>query len=121
MPAQGWYAVPTLLVDVDSANPAFREELFGPVATVTRFEDDTQAVALANDSDYGLGAAVFSADHARASQIAAELQTGTVFINDFVRSHALLPFGGVKQSGYGRELGRWGLLEFVNVKNITTG
>lgn len=121
VPNRGWYVAPTLLIDVDPANPAFREELFGPVATVTRFVDDTQAVALANDSEYGLGAAVFSEDHTRASQIAAELQVGTVFINDFVRSHALLPFGGVKQSGYGRELGRWGLLEFVNVKNITTG
>ena len=121
MPSTGWYVAPTLLVDVDAANPAFREELFGPVATVTGFTDDAQAISLANDSIYGLGAAVFSQDHARASRIAAQLQTGTVFINDFVRSHALLPFGGVKQSGYGRELGRWGLLEFVNVKNITTG
>jgi len=121
VPPTGWYVAPALLVDVDASNPAFREELFGPVATVTRFTDDAQAITLANDSIYGLGAAVFSEDHARASRIAAQLQTGTVFINDFVRSHALLPFGGVKQSGYGRELGRWGLLEFVNVKNITTG
>ncbi len=121
VPPTGWYVAPALLVDVDTSNPAFREELFGPVATVTRFADDAQAVTQANDSMYGLGAAVFSEDHEHACRIAAQLQTGTVFINDFVRSHALLPFGGVKQSGYGRELGRWGLLEFVNVKNITTG
>ena len=121
VPSTGWYVPPMLLVDVDSSNPAFREELFGPVATVTRFDSDAEAVRLANDSIYGLGAAVFSKDHDRARSIADQLHVGTVFINDFVRSHSALPFGGVKQSGYGRELGRWGMLEFVNVKNITTG
>lgn len=121
VPSVGWYVAPMLLVNVDPANPAFREELFGPVATVTPFNDDVEAVRLANDSVYGLGAAVFSKDHARARSVADQLHVGTVFINDFVRSHSALPFGGVKQSGYGRELGRWGLLEFVNVKNITTG
>jgi len=121
VPSSGWYVPPMLLVNVDSANPAFREELFGPVATVTPFDTDVEAVRLANDSVYGLGAAVFSKDHARARSIADRLHVGTVFINDFVRSHSALPFGGVKQSGYGRELGRWGMLEFVNIKNITTG
>ncbi|MFM8770939.1 MAG: NAD-dependent succinate-semialdehyde dehydrogenase [Candidatus Kapaibacterium sp.] len=121
VPLTGWYVPPMLLVNVDSSNPAFREELFGPVATVTVFNDDSEAVRLANDSVYGLGAAVFSKDHDRARKIAEQLQVGTVFINDFVRSHSALPFGGVKQSGYGRELGRWGMLEFVNVKNVTTG
>ncbi|MBU3678141.1 MAG: NAD-dependent succinate-semialdehyde dehydrogenase [Candidatus Kapabacteria bacterium] len=121
VPSTGWYVPPMLLVNVDSTNPAFREELFGPVATVTRFDTDAEAVRLANDSVFGLGAAVFSADHNRATAIAEQLHVGTVFINEFVRSHSALPFGGVKQSGYGRELGRWGMLEFVNVKNITTG
>jgi succinate-semialdehyde dehydrogenase / glutarate-semialdehyde dehydrogenase len=121
VPSRGWFVPPMLLVDVDQNNPAFREELFGPVASVTSFETEQQAVALANDTEFGLGNAVFSRDTSTALRIAAQLQSGTVFINDFVRSHAALPFGGVKSSGYGRELGRWGMLEFVNVKNITIG
>ena len=118
---EGFYVCPTLLVDVDASNPAFQEELFGPVATVTTFSDEHEAVALANSSSFGLGAAICSRDLDRASTIARRLECGTVFINDFVRSDARLPFGGVKKSGYGRELGRWGMLEFVNVKNITIG
>ena len=121
MPARGWFVPPMLLVDVDPENPAFREELFGPVATVTPFDSDDQAIQLANDTEYGLGNAVFTRDTDRAMKIAARLQSGTVFINDFVRSHAALPFGGIKASGFGRELGRWGMLEFVNVKNVTIG
>ncbi|MBU3699511.1 MAG: NAD-dependent succinate-semialdehyde dehydrogenase [Candidatus Kapabacteria bacterium] len=121
VPAGGWYVPPMLLCDVEPSNPAFRQELFGPVATVTMFDSDTEAIALANDTEYGLGNAVFSHDLQRAQEIAKALRSGTVFINDFVRSHAALPFGGVKASGYGRELGRWGMLEFVNVKNITIG
>lgn len=121
VPSRGWFVPPMLLVNVHQNNPAFREELFGPVASVTSFETEHQAVALANDTEFGLGNAVFSRDTPAALRIAAQLQSGTVFINDFVRSHAALPFGGVKSSGYGRELGRWGMLEFVNVKNITIG
>ncbi|HBB24676.1 MAG TPA: NADP-dependent succinic semialdehyde dehydrogenase [Bacteroidetes bacterium] len=121
VPSKGWFVPPMLLVDVHEDNPAFREELFGPVASVTTFTTEEQAIALANNTDFGLGNAVFSRDASAALRIAAQLQSGTVFINDFVRSHAALPFGGVKASGYGRELGRWGMLEFVNVKNITIG
>jgi succinate-semialdehyde dehydrogenase/glutarate-semialdehyde dehydrogenase len=118
---EGYYVYPTLLVDVDASNPAFREELFGPVATVTTFIDEHDAIDMANASSFGLGAAVCSQDLDRASSIARKLECGTVFVNDFVRSDARLPFGGVKKSGYGRELGRWGMLEFVNVKNVTIG
>ncbi|MEY3386288.1 MAG: hypothetical protein RIR53_1099 [Bacteroidota bacterium] len=121
VPAGGWYVPPMLLIGVDPSNPAFREELFGPVATVTVFDTDHEAIALANDTEYGLGNAVFTRDADRAQRVAERLESGTVFINDFVRSHAALPFGGIKASGYGRELGRWGMLEFVNVKNITIG
>ena len=121
VPAGGWYVPPMLLIGVDPSNPAFREELFGPVATVTVFDTDHEAIALANDTEYGLGNAVFTRDADRAQRVAECLESGTVFINDFVRSHAALPFGGIKASGYGRELGRWGMLEFVNVKNITIG
>lgn len=121
VPSRGWYVPPMLLADVHQDSPAFREELFGPVASVTPFTTEAQAIALANDTEFGLGNAVFSRDMPTALRVAAELQSGTVFINDFVRSHAALPFGGVKASGYGRELGRWGMLEFVNVKNVTIG
>lgn len=115
----GFYVQPTLLVDVDKSNPAFTEELFGPVAAVTTFNSIEEAVLLANATSFGLGAAICSQDVGLAQEIARQLHCGTVFINDFVRSDARLPFGGVKKSGYGRELGKWGLLEFVNVKNIT--
>ncbi len=116
----GFYVHPTLLADVDASNPAFTEELFGPVATVTTFNSIEQAIQLANATSFGLGAAVCSQDVDLAQEIARKLHCGTVFVNDFVRSDARLPFGGVKKSGYGRELGPWGMLEFVNVKNITT-
>ena len=115
----GFYVHPTLLMDVDPSNPAFTEELFGPVATVTTFHSTEEAVELANATSFGLGAAVCSEDAGLAQEIARKLHCGTVFINDFVRSDARLPFGGIKKSGYGRELGRWGMLEFINVKNIT--
>jgi succinate-semialdehyde dehydrogenase/glutarate-semialdehyde dehydrogenase len=98
--------------------PAYDEELFGPVAAVVPVRDAAAAVAAANDSAFGLGAAVFSRNRGRARKIAARLQAGTVFVNDFVRSDPAVPFGGIKQSGYGRELGLPGIREFVNVKAI---
>lgn len=118
MPAHGWYVAPMLLADASQESPLFREELFGPVAGVWSFATDDQAVAMANDSRYGLAAAVFTQDPERASRIAARLHCGTVAINDFVRSDMRLPFGGVKDSGYGRELGAVGLREFTSIKII---
>jgi len=118
---EGFYVNPVLLVDVDSSNPIAQEELFGPVALVHTFNDIDHAIAIANATPFGLGAAVCSRDIEHAQRIASRLECGTVFINDFVRSDPRLPFGGVKKSGYGRELGRWGMLEFVNVKNVTIG
>ena len=99
--------------------PAGQEELFGPVACLFHAADEAEAVALANDSVYGLGAAVFSRDAERAETIARNLlEAGAVAINDFVRSDPRVPFGGIKDSGFGRELGRAGLLEFVNLKSV---
>jgi succinate-semialdehyde dehydrogenase/glutarate-semialdehyde dehydrogenase len=99
--------------------PAYDEELFGPVAAIIEAKDETEAIRIANDSIFGLGGAVFSRDVKRAEEIAEEeLQAGSVFVNDFVRSDARLPFGGTKQSGYGRELGYYGLREFTNIKTI---
>lgn len=118
MPVNGWYVAPMLLTDASQESPLFREELFGPVAGVWSFTTDEEAVAMANDSRYGLAAAVFTQDLERASRIAAQLQCGTVAINDFVRSDVRLPFGGVKDSGYGRELGTIGLREFTSIKVI---
>jgi succinate-semialdehyde dehydrogenase/glutarate-semialdehyde dehydrogenase len=118
LPGPGNFYPPTLLSAVRPGQPAYREELFGPVAAVIAARDERAAVAIANDSIYGLGAAVFSRRRSRARAVADRLEAGLVFINDFVRSEPALPFGGVKESGYGRELGVFGLREFVNVKTV---
>ena len=98
--------------------PAFDEEVFGPVAAIVTVKDEDAAIAAANDSNFGLGAAVITRDTNRAERVAAKLESGMVFINENVRSDARLPFGGVKASGYGRELGAIGIKEFVNAKSV---
>ena len=114
----GFFYPVTLLTEVVPGMPAFDEELFGPVAALIEARDRDHAVELARASTYGLGAAVFSRDGAAAQAVADALETGSCFINDFVRSDPRLPFGGVKDSGYGRELGLWGFYEWVNVKTL---
>lgn len=110
---------PTVLSSVKKGMPAFDEELFGPVAAIITADDEREAIAMANDSIFGLGAAVFSRDITRAENIALNsLEAGSCFVNALVRSDPRLPFGGIKQSGYGRELGIYGIKEFVNVKTI---
>jgi len=116
----GAFYPPTVLIDVKKGMPAYEEELFGPVAAIIAAEDEAEAIAIANDSAFGLGGAVFSRDTDRAEKIAAtQIQAGSVFVNDFVRSDARLPFGGIKQSGYGRELGYYAIREFVTIKSIS--
>ncbi len=116
----GAYFPPTVLADVRPGCPAFDEELFGPVAAVVKAADEADAVRLANLSRYGLGAAIFTRDTQRAEHIATQLlQAGSVFVNSIVHSDPRLPFGGVKMSGYGRELSHHGLREFVNIKTIS--
>lgn len=116
---EGAFYPPTVLTNVKKGMPAYDEELFGPVAAIIEAKDEEDAIRLANDSIFGLGSAVFSRDIKKAERIAEEeLQAGSVFVNDFVRSDARLPFGGIKQSGYGRELGYYGLREFTNIKTI---
>lgn len=118
----GAYYPPTVLTDVPKGAPAYEEELFGPVAAIIPVRDEAEAIQVANDTVFGLGAAVFTRDEARGERIAhAELEAGCCFVNDFVRSDPRLPFGGVKESGYGRELSIFGIREFVNIKTVFIG
>ncbi len=115
----GAFYPPTLLTDVTPGMPAFDEETFGPVAAVTEAKDEDDAIRLANETSYGLGAAVFTRDLVRGEKIASErLEAGNCFVNAFVKSDPRLPFGGIKSSGYGRELSELGIKEFVNVKTV---
>jgi len=118
-PGPGAFYPPTVLTDVGPGMAAYEEELFGPVAAVIPVKDETEALKVANDTVFGLGAAVFTRDVARGTRIAREeLEAGACFVNAFVRSDPRLPFGGVKESGYGRELSPFGIMEFVNIKTV---
>jgi acyl-CoA reductase-like NAD-dependent aldehyde dehydrogenase len=114
----GYFYPPTVLVDLPHDAAVAREEFFGPVALVFTFKTEEEAVRLANDTEFGLGAAVFSKDATRANAVAAQIEAGAIFINDFVRSDPRAPFGGVKGSGVGRELGALGARELTNAKLI---
>lgn len=114
----GWFYSPTVLADVPPGGVPFTEELFGPAAALTVARDAAHAVELANATPFGLGAAVFTGDTARGEALARELACGCVFVNEMVQSHPALPFGGVRESGYGRELGREGTRAFVNVRTL---
>jgi succinate-semialdehyde dehydrogenase/glutarate-semialdehyde dehydrogenase len=114
----GAFMEPTILINVKPDNPAFRDEFFGPVAMFFRVKDEAAAIALANDSDFGLGGSVFTKDLARGKRVASQVDTGMMFINNISWSDADLPFGGIKDTGYGRELGDMGIQEFVNKKLV---
>lgn len=115
----GYFYPPTLLVDVKPDHAAFQEEIFGPVGVLIRARDEDDAIQLANQTEYGLGGAIFSQDLEKAEALARdEVFSGQVFVNDFVKSDARMPFGGVKDSGLGRELSQFGIREFTNVKTI---
>ncbi|HSP78629.1 MAG TPA: NAD-dependent succinate-semialdehyde dehydrogenase [Myxococcaceae bacterium] len=114
----GWWYPPTVLAEPPPCTPAYREELFGPVATLLRARDAEDALRLANDSPYGLGASVWTRDEAEQRRFIDGLEAGSVFVNGMVASDPRLPFGGVKASGHGRELARHGLLEFLNIKTV---
>ena len=117
-PGDGAFYPPTVLTHVKPGMPAYDEELFGPVAAIIEARDEDDAVRLANDSIFGLGAAVFTRDLARGERLARRLEAGATFVNALVASDPRLPFGGIKESGYGRELGPYGIREFVNVKTV---
>jgi succinate-semialdehyde dehydrogenase/glutarate-semialdehyde dehydrogenase len=115
----GVFYPPTVLTDVQKGMPTFDEETFGPVAAIITVKDEQDAVRVANDSRFGLGAAVFTENIERGERIARdELQAGSCFVNAFVKSDPRLPFGGIKESGYGRELSPYGIKEFVNIKTV---
>lgn len=118
LPGAGWFYAPTVLTGVKPGMPAYAEELFGPVAAVIGVRDEAEAVRVANATPYGLGAAIFSRNRARARRLAARIEAGLVFINAAVHSDPALPFGGVKQSGFGRELAQAGIRSFVNAKTM---
>ncbi len=117
----GAFMQPTILTDIAPGNPAFRDEFFGPVVSLFRVQDEAAAIALANDSDFGLGASVWTKDASRGERVASQIDAGMVFVNNIDWTDARLPFGGIKASGYGRELGELGIQEFVNKKLVRTG
>jgi len=114
----GAFYPPTVLAGVNKGMPAFDEETFGPVAAVIRARDEGDAIRLANDSPFGLGASLWTQDRERAEQLVGEIEAGCVFVNELVKSDPRLPFGGVKRSGYGRELSEYGIREFMNIKSV---
>ena len=115
----GNFYAPTVLANVPKNSPAYKEELFGPVASLFRARDLQDAIRIANDSRFGLGASAWTSDKDEQDRLVNELEAGMVFINGMVASDPRLPFGGVKQSGYGRELGPFGIREFANIKTVS--
>jgi succinate-semialdehyde dehydrogenase/glutarate-semialdehyde dehydrogenase len=115
---EGFYYPATVLGNVAPGMPAYDEEIFGPVASVIVAEDEEDAIRIANDSEFGLGSALWTKDMKKAKVLASKIESGCVFINGMVKSDPRLPFGGVKLSGYGRELSHYGIKEFVNIKSV---
>ena len=117
----GYLYPPTILDHVTDEHAAFNEETFGPVAAVVRVKDEAAAIAAANDTEFGLAATLWTTDEAKARELVHEIEAGAVFVNSVVASDPRLPFGGIKSSGYGRELGVYGMREFLNIKTVSIG
>ncbi|MBP1753516.1 MAG: succinate-semialdehyde dehydrogenase, partial [Geobacteraceae bacterium] len=115
---KGYFYPPTILSDVKPGMPAYHEELFGPVAAIIRVKDEEEAIAVGNDSPFGLGGSVWTADTKKGERLAARIEAGSVSVNGRVKSDPRLPFGGIKNSGYGRELSHYGIREFVNIQTV---
>ena len=118
IPGKGCFYEPTVLTDIPKDSPAYKEELFGPVASIFVVNSDAEAIALANNTSFGLGASLWTKDTAKALALSSEIESGSVYINTFVKSDPRIPFGGIKKSGYGRELSDIGIHEFVNTKTV---
>lgn len=118
LPGKGYYYAPTILDNLKKGMPAYDDEIFGPVASLIKAKDAEDAVRIANDSPFGLGASIWTKDINKAKRMATEIESGCVFINGMVKSDPRLPFGGIKNSGYGRELSHYGIKEFVNIKSV---
>jgi succinate-semialdehyde dehydrogenase / glutarate-semialdehyde dehydrogenase len=115
---EGYFFEPTILTDLGKGMPAYDDEIFGPIASLIKVKDENEAVKVANDSFFGLGASLWTSDISKAKELACKIESGSVFINGMVKSDPRLPFGGIKNSGYGRELSHYGIKEFVNVKTV---
>lgn len=115
---KGFFYAPTILSGITKGMPTYSEEVFGPVFSAIIVRDEEQAVEVANDTIFGLGASLWTADKEKAKKIAQEIESGCVFINGMVKSDPRLPFGGAKRSGYGRELSHYGIKEFVTIKTV---
>ncbi|MDP3581154.1 MAG: aldehyde dehydrogenase family protein, partial [Ignavibacteria bacterium] len=115
---EGFYYEPTILANVLPGSPAYDDEIFGPVASLIKAKDEADAIRIANDSPFGLGASLWTSNIEKAKQLAARIESGSVFINGMVKSDPRLPFGGIKNSGYGREISHYGIKEFVNIKTV---
>ncbi len=115
---KGFYYEPTILANLSKGMPAYDDEIFGPVASLIKAKDEYGAIAIANDSQFGLGASLWTSNISKAKELARKIESGSVFVNGMVKSDPRLPFGGVKNSGYGRELSHYGIKEFVNIKTV---
>jgi acyl-CoA reductase-like NAD-dependent aldehyde dehydrogenase len=115
----GFFYAPTILDEISMDMPVMNEETFGPIAPIIKVNDEKEAIKVANSSRYGLGASIWTKDIEKAKRMSLLLQAGTVFINEIVKSDPWLPFGGVKSSGFGRELSHYGIKEFVNIQSIS--
>ena len=114
----GYYYEPTVIGNVKKGMPAYSEELFGPAASLIRVRDEEEALFVANDTEFGLGASIWTRDTEKGKHLASKIESGSVFLNGMVKSDPRLPFGGIKISGYGRELSHYGIKEFVNIKTV---
>jgi succinate-semialdehyde dehydrogenase/glutarate-semialdehyde dehydrogenase len=115
---KGYFYLPTVMTNIKKGMSVYNEEVFGPVLPIISFKNEAEAIQIANDTKYGLGASIFTSDMKRARRIIPLIEAGNVCVNDMVKSNPRAPFGGIKKSGYGRELGTYGIKEFVNVKNV---